>query len=421
MKKPTNSKYNKKTNKFSRLMVYIVVAIIGICMLFTLYSLVIKASDTYTLEEGTLYFEESSVGYVIRDEVVVKGENYKNGIIQIASEGERVAKTQEIFRYYSSTEEEITQKIEEINLELQEALTKEKSIATSADIKIIDNQINEKASILSSLTDLQEIEEYKKEINNLITKRSQIVGDNSQSGSYIKNLMNQKSEYEKELSKNSEYIKAPVSGMVSYRVDGLESVLTPDCFSALTSDYLNGLDLKTGKIIATSDEEGKIVDNFYCYIATVMNSDKAKEAEVGDKLKLRLLNDEEISTQIEYINKSDENNIIVVFKINKMVAELINYRKIDFDVIWWSSSGLKVPNQSILTDDNGLTYVIRNRSGYLTKMLVKVLKSNETHSIIDTYDTDELTEIGYEDITNYKKISLYDEIILNPTWDMVEN
>jgi putative membrane fusion protein len=233
--------------------------------------------------------------------------------------------------------------------------------------------------------------------------------------------MNQKSEYEKELSKNSEYIKAPVSGMVSYRVDGLESVLTPDCFSALTSDYLNGLDLKTGKIIATSDEEGKIVDNFYCYIATVMNSDKAKEAEVGDKLKLRLLNDEEISTQIEYINKSDENNIIVVFKINKMVAELINYRKIDFDVIWWSSSGLKVPNQSILTDDNGLTYVIRNRSGYLTKMLVKVLKSNETHSIIDTYDTDELTEIGYEDITNYKKISLYDEIILNPTWDMVEN
>lgn len=424
MKKQKKSEEKKKNRKNNKTIIYVIIAIITIVALYLLYSLVIKATDIYTLEESTLYFEESSIGYIIRNEVVVQGENYKNGMIEIASEGERVSKEQEIFRYYSNTEEEVTKKIEELNLELQEAISNEKVLLSTnikyTDIKYIEDTIDEKSEKLSTLTDLQEIEEYKKEINNLISKRAQIVGEDSKSGSYIKQLMKQKEEYEKELSKNSEYMKSPIAGTVSYRVDGLESVLTPNCFDALTEKYLNSLDFKTGKIIASSKENGKVVDNFYCYIATVMNSQKAKEAEVGDKVKLRILGDEEVSAQIEYINKEDENNIIVVFKINKMIDKLVNYRKIDFDVIWWSYSGLKVPNQAILTDGKGLKYVIKNRSGYLTKMLIKVKRSNETHSIIEAYDLDELKEIGYEDITNYKKITLYDEIVLNPTWDMLE-
>ena len=44
-------------------------------------------------------------GYVIRDEVVVKGNQYKNGMEQIKSEGEKVAKNENVFRYYSKNEE----------------------------------------------------------------------------------------------------------------------------------------------------------------------------------------------------------------------------------------------------------------------------------------------------------------------------
>ena len=42
--------------------------------------------------------------------------------------------------------------------------------------------------------------------------------------------------------------------MVSYRVDGLEEILTPNSFDSLTQEYLESLDLKTGKIVATSEE-----------------------------------------------------------------------------------------------------------------------------------------------------------------------
>ena len=84
-------------------------------------------------------------------------------------------------------------------------------------------------------------------------------------------------------------------------------------------------------------------------------------------------------------------------------------------MIWWSHSGLKVPNQSIV-EENGLKYVIRNRAGYLSKILIKIKKQNDKYSIITNYTSDELKELGYTStqITNMRNISIYDEVILNP-------
>ena len=39
--------------------------------------------------------------------------------------------------------------------------------------------------------------------------------------------------YEEKLNSGSEYIEASISGVVSYRVDNLENVLTPDNFNDL--------------------------------------------------------------------------------------------------------------------------------------------------------------------------------------------
>ena len=58
----------------------------------------------------------------------------------------------------------------------------------------------------------------------------------------------------------------------------------------------------------------------------------------------------EVDTTIENIIEEDEERIIV-FKIDKAVQELINYRKISLDVIWWSESGKKIPNTAIGYDE----------------------------------------------------------------------
>ena len=135
----------------------------------------------------------------------------------------------------------------------------------------------------------------------------------------------------------------------------------------------------------------------------------------GSAITLRLSDGREIDADIEAIVQQENEEVMIVFRTNKAVEDLIAYRKISIDVIWWSYSGLKVPNSAIL-EEGGLSYVIRKRSGYNDKILVEIKKQNKNYAIIDNYSTEDLVELGYDadDLKARKTISLYDEIIANP-------
>ena len=410
---------NKKINKI----IIGIIAILIVCYLgYTIYLLIKEPTDIFTIEEGKVYLEETDIGYIIRDETVVKGENYKNGMEQIKTEGEKAAKGESIFRYYSKNEESLIKQIAELDVKIQEAMATTQTNPFQSDVKILENQIDQKVELLNKTTDIAKLTEYKKEINELVTKKANIVGEKSPSGSYLKQLQDQRTTLENELNSGAEYITAPESGIVSYKVDGLEETLTKDNFSTLTKEYLENLNLKTGKIIATSDECGKIINNFECYIATISSSQEAKNAKIGDDVKIRLSNNTEVDAEIAYISQENEEENLIVLQIDEQIEELTNYRKISFDLIWWSYSGLKVPNQAIVEQD-GLHYVVRNRAGYLTKILVNVEKQNEKYSIVSNYTTEELKELGLTDsqIANNKTLYVYDEIMLNPDLSKVDS
>ena len=348
-------KHNSK-----KIILYIIILAVVIYVLYTIYLLIIQPTNIFTIEEGKLYQEETNIGYVIRDEKVVKGQNYKNGMEQIISEGERASTNENIFRYYSTNETSLKQKIAELDTKIQDVMKSDTGLYTS-DMKLLENQIDEKIENISKITDVAKLTEYKKQIENLVTKKAKTAGESSPKGSYLRQLIEERKKYESELNSGAEYVKAPMSGIVSYRVDGLEEILTPNNFGALSKEYLEGLDLKTGKIVATNEECGKVIDNFTCYIATITSSEEAKQAKVGDKVKVRLSNHTQVGAEITNIINEEDEYIIIILKLKNQIEELINYRKITFDLIWWDASGLKVPNQAIVKI-NDLDYVVRNRA-----------------------------------------------------------
>ncbi len=395
--------------------IIIIVIIIGYA-LYTIYNLAIKPTSTFIVENGNLASEENLQGYIIRDETVLKGENYKNGMVQIKSEGEKVAKGERIFRYYTKGEEKLVEKIQELDIKIQEAWENESNTLPS-DVKLLETQIETKLSELYHINDIQKIKEYKKDLSSYITKKAKIAGESSPAGSYLKNLIEERSKYENELNSGAEYLTASRSGVISYRVDGLEEVLTPSNFASLSKTKLEELKLKTGQIVSTNEECGKVIDNFACYIACVLETEKLEEqeAKVGSKLKIRLSNNQEVEAEIVYMAQESNEENLVVFKLERYVEELINYRKISFDIIWWSVKGLKVPNEAIKQESEDLYYVTRKIVSYTDKIYVKVLKKGENYSIIENYETGkELLEKGVpqEQVKYRKLISLYDEIEL---------
>lgn len=408
----------KKIKKIKVLFTSIFILIILIFAVYTIIKLTKNTSSTFIIKKGKISQEETQTGYIIRNETVVKGDNYKNGMIPIIDEGKKVAKNENIFRYYSNSENGIKDEINKLNEKINDSIKNDKEITYSSETKSIDEQIEREIKKLNKVTDIQKIQEIKKSINSDINKKAEIISNTSSNESELKKLLNQKKDYENRLSNGSEYIKAPNSGILSYKIDGLESVLVSTDFSKYNKEFLDNLNLTTGQIISKSEEEGKIVDNYQCYLVFTSDSNEAKNAKIGDYIKIILPSTREIRAKVEYITKEQNDDVTITISFSDGIEELLNYRKISFDIIWWSEEGYKVPTSSIISKDN-LNYVIRNRAGYFQKVLVKIVKQTDDFTIITNYSIKELNEINVED--GYKKsISLFDEILEKPTDEQIK-
>lgn len=401
-----------KKEKIKQYIIYVLFIIIIFYIIYAIYLLIKSPTDTFTVESGTLTREETATGYIIREETVLKGENYKNGITTIISEKNRAAKNQTVFRYMAKDEENLKSKIQEVDAKIQEALSKQ-SWLPSSDIKNLEKQIDEKTKLLNTETDLQKIRESKKEISSIILKKAKIIGELSNSGSYIKSLTTEREKYENELNSGSEYIKAPVAGLVSYRVDGLENTLTPECIENLTEKQLDGLGIKAGKIVPVSSESAKIINNFNVYIATILNSDIAKESNVGDEVKITISTGKQLNAKIQKKEEQESGKTLIVFKLNILTDEMIQYRKVSFNITWWSKSGLKIPNDAIVSGENDVKYVVKEKAGSYSNIYIKVLKQNDKYSIVENYSTEDLNKIGIN-VNSYSKLSQYDMILMYP-------
>lgn len=410
----------KENGKLNKIKVIGTLFFMVACIFFVTCSTQIlkQPNDIFIVEKGSISYEEGTEAYILRDETVLQGENYKNGMVQIASENERVAKGEKVFRYYSDGEEDLIEQISELDTKINEAIANSglKSLSSASDIVNLESQIESNLENMYRINEIQKIQEYKKKIENFMSKKAQISGEASPEGSEVKNLIEQRSALEKTVYSSSELITTDRAGLVSYKVDGLEEILKVDDFSYLNKELLDSFDLKVGAVIPQSAEKGKIVNNYECYIAVCMNTERALSAKEGEKVSIRLSNTDEVSAEIVYASEADDNGRILVFKIKDDVEKLIEYRKISLDIIWWKYTGFKVSNDAILKDGDK-TYIERSKAGYTDKILVKVERQNETYSIVKNYTNDELIELGYteEEVSDMKnlKLKLYDEIILH--------
>ena len=191
----------------------------------------------------------------------------------------------------------------------------------STDVKLINNQIDKKLDEVCESNSLKKINQSKTEISTYLTKKMKIKAENSNNET-LKKLVNERNSYENQLNSNSKYITADRSGVISYRIDGLESSLKNGDFSYLNEQYLKSLDIQTGQIIALSSTSSKIVDNFQCNIVCILDSDEARNSEVGKSIKLRLQNSEEVPAKIVYKANEKNNKVLLVFEIMMMFQSL---------------------------------------------------------------------------------------------------
>ena len=206
VEKNTTNEINKNVSKIKVTFMIIIITIIAVYAIYLVIKLVKNPTNTFIVTNGKISQEESEIGYIVREETVVKGKNYKNGMVKIKNEGEKVAKGDSIFRYYSSGEENLKSKIADLDVEIQQIMQNEQG-AFSSDIKLLESQIEKELNSVYEVNNIQKIQEYKRNINTYITKKAKISGDLSPSGSYLKQLLSQREELENNIRKYSVYAR----------------------------------------------------------------------------------------------------------------------------------------------------------------------------------------------------------------------
>ena len=337
---------------------------------------------------------------------------------QIITEGQKVAANESIFRYYSESENDNKAKINEIDQKIQKLVETSDIGLYNSDLRLIDSQMLDSLKNISTYNSIQNIKELKSAMKILENKKAEIVASSTTNDSEISKLISERKTLEKQRDADSTYIKAPVSGILSYRIDGLEDQLKFADINNYNNEYLENLNLDTGKIIPTSSTEGKIVNNFECYVITNASSEEAKKAKVRDKVQITLPTGRTVDARVANIIEEQNGSRTIAIKFSDNIDEVTSYRKVSFDVIWWNSTGYKVKNSGII-EENNLNYVIRNRQGHLKKVLVKIKKQTDTYSIVKNYSASELKELNY-DKKALTSLMLNDEILLNPTEDEIK-
>lgn len=409
------SKKTKKVKNIKKLIFFLIAILVIPFFCLNFMQLLKNPSNTYLVVNGNLSQEETHEGYIVREEIIVEGNNSGKNMNKIKQEGERVAKGDTVFRYSSEQEGELKKKISEIDEEIQKILEVDSGNVFSSDKKMIESQIIKEIDKIYKSNEITKISECKNNINTYLSKKARIIGEQNSSNSYLKKLVSDRTSYEEQLNNISEDVKAPNAGVVSYRVDELENVLTTEDMNKLNKDFLEGLNIATRKNVTSSNEKGKIVNNYFCYMLFNSNSEEAKNAKINDKIRIKIDEEEIITTIINIIEENDGSRTIAI-KLKNGIENLLDYRKIEFDIVWWSIDGFRIPNTSI-TETGNIKYVTRNRNGYLNKMPVKILKQGEEYSIVAAYTKKELLDLGLtnDEISNLKTITLYDTIQQNKT------
>ena len=176
-KQPKN---NIQMNKIKQHVIQVVLlSLIIFSIIFFIYqiiSLAMNPTDSFLVDYGKVSQEESLIGYVIRDEKLIQAPENQTKLVQIKNEGDRVSVGEAVFRYEAPNEQELNTKIEELNNEIQKAMEGQTEIFSS-DIKALENQIATRIDGIQNKNNIQEIKEYKTDINGYITKKAKISGE----------------------------------------------------------------------------------------------------------------------------------------------------------------------------------------------------------------------------------------------------
>lgn len=174
-------------------------------------------------------------------------------------------------------------------------------------------------------------------------------------------------------------VTAPISGIVSYELDGWEQIITPE--QAENVDWQSALEQLRDGVAKKEDEEtnnskgrniAKIIDNLVNYLVLLKTDGKEEKFAVGDYVTITLPNSTTLAGSVTIADSRKDGNYYYL-SVSSAESSLLNLRYAEVTVLTDRVSGNSIPSSAIYESDSGKkgVYCIQKRQLAFKEVTVK--------------------------------------------------
>lgn len=325
------SKKNTKIKKYRKpLNLNIGMLIFGVVFIYVIICVLMYFQKShivrYEVKEGSLAVGNIFRGIILRDETVVTADTA--GYVNLyACDGERVAKDNLV--YIVDETGNLKEYLEDANLG-ENTLSDSKLAEFRNEIVNYQHGFNEK--------NFDNIYDFKYSLHNTVAKLAN------------ENMLRSISEIRSMNTTGTvNYCNAPLTGVVTYWVDGYES-LTPDMVTAdcFEDKQYEKTQILSNSLIASGDPVYKLSTNENWSIVIPIDNERGIQMEEEGYVKVRFLkNQYESWGATKLLHNGDGNTYLQLSFTNSMIT-FMSDRFLDIELIIHDETGLKIPNSSIV-------------------------------------------------------------------------
>lgn len=403
-----------KTNfAFRRLLLFILILIL---MFFSIRAVKGKAYKTHKTVFPTLTLYKDFVetkGYNLLDEKVYTSQG-KGIALYNASEGQKVPASYDIaiinlMNDVSDLKDELIKVNSALNYKTKNNKEQKVSEEEIESIKKIQNDLkNDNLSL--AIEDINNLD--------LNTKQSISISELTELMELSVDDLNQKKDrLIKQISRSNIYYTAEYSGIVSYKVDGLEEIYSNTDLDVFTNEYLKKhskvKETETKTQVEESDILFKLIDNFSYKIALDINNiNDLGKIDLGTSLLLESKGIDRLKGNIIKINKSKkDDSAVVILSLDEMLDKVYSQRMHKFNIVKGKQKCFEIPKSAIIKRNKLFGVYVQEIHGLVKFVPIEVVQPKESTSYVSIGNKNGFITVLDKE---YKTITINDAIVINP-------
>lgn len=330
-----------------------------------LYDYIAEKPNFSFVTMGAVEHTIGAKALVVRDEDIINSENAGELVTQI-TEGSRVAKGQELAIVVPEDMKSVVQDLRNVQSQISDVQQELILSGGSAEAEVIYRNYNKNLSaILDSVRfdamsgNISNLASYSSSVNVILDEREDEMSKIKFVDERISVLRSDEAVYEAQLEKYATKVNAHRPGIVSFRLDGKETVLSYKDFLTMPAAEIKGyINNSVGAISSdlTIEAEAPVVriaQNESQYLAVYLSNNDATLSDFA----VGTLHDINIRTEGISIDdckvvrcENDASGMLITFETTRAVEALLDLRTVDIEIVINETDGMKIAVSSLVNE-----------------------------------------------------------------------